>query len=121
MNQLVKAAAISLFTLSSQDCCAEKPASIKIGILASLTDEWATLGDNIIKGAKLATATLNESGGLCAAMLDLVIEDTRGANSGAHAVTAYRSMRQRGIRFFIGPTGLRQVLRSLPSFKCNHR
>jgi branched-chain amino acid transport system substrate-binding protein len=84
-----------LILLSCLKCFADTPASVKLGILASVSDEWATSGDNIVKGAKLAAGELNASGGVGGIQVELVVEDSREANSGAH----------RGIRFFIGPTG----------------
>ncbi len=97
--------AMLLISLSCVPCRAETPSSINVGVLASLTDEWAAFGDNIVKGARLAAQELNQSGGVRGSMLNLVVEDTREANSGAQAVTAYRSLRLREVQYFIGPTG----------------
>ncbi|MCC6954568.1 MAG: ABC transporter substrate-binding protein [Deltaproteobacteria bacterium] len=78
--------------------------SVSIGILASLSDEWAAVGKNIVRGAEIARDELNSSAGL-GKPIRLVIEDTREANSGATAVSAYRNLRQRGVTIFVGPVG----------------
>jgi len=83
-----------------------KPISkLEVGILTSLSDEWASEGNNIVRGAQLAAEELNQAGGVEGLHLALVPEDTQEANSGAKAVSAYRKLRLQGLSFFIGPAG----------------
>lgn len=77
-------------------------AQVEVGVLTSLSDEWAGVGVDILDGARLAIKQVNSAG---PAML-LVAEDTKEANGGSQAVNAYRALRMRGIEFFIGPTGV---------------
>jgi branched-chain amino acid transport system substrate-binding protein len=79
--------------------------TIKIGLLASMSDEWASLGKNSLRGAEIAVSEINSSGGVNGRRIQLEVEDTLEANSGARALSAYQSLRQRGIRLFIGPSG----------------
>lgn len=78
---------------------------LPIGVLASISDEWASVGQAMINGAEIARDEVNAEGGIKGQKIKLLIEDSREANSGAKAVSAYQSLRQRGIRYFIGPTG----------------
>ncbi len=78
---------------------------ISVGVIASLTDEWAAMGESVVNGAQLVCYELNAATANGSPRVQLIVEDSKEANSGAGAVTAYRSLRQRGIKFFLGPLG----------------
>ena len=78
---------------------------VRIGVLSSLSDEWAAFGRNLVNGAQMAAEELNATGGINGSSVTFSVEDCQEANSGARAVSAYRSLRNRGIRYFIGPVG----------------
>ncbi|MBX7142938.1 MAG: ABC transporter substrate-binding protein [Oligoflexia bacterium] len=75
---------------------------IRIGVLASLTDEWMALGNSIVEGVRLAAEESDRSSGL---RYEIVVQDTEEAHSGAKAIEAFRSLRQQGVELFIGPVG----------------
>jgi branched-chain amino acid transport system substrate-binding protein len=79
--------------------------TITIGVLTSISDEWAVMGTATVRGVELAIAEVNGRGGVHGRKLQLLVEDTREAHSGGHAVTAYRSLRQRNVKWLIGPAG----------------
>jgi len=117
MSYIINLFVTLIVLLSCLSCYADTTSRIRVGVLASLSDEWATIGDNIVKGANLAAIELNKSGGVRGSLIELVVEDSREANSGAHAVTAYQSLHQLGIRLFIGPTGTPAGLALAPIVK----
>ena len=78
---------------------------LKLGLLVSTSDEWASVGQAIRQGAELAIEEINSAGGVHGKTLTAIVEDSKEASSGANAVTAYHSLRNRGVEFFIGPTG----------------
>lgn len=88
--------------------------SIKIGVLAPLTGEWARTGEMAVKGAKLAAEEINAK---TDNKIELLIEDSSEATSGAKAVSAYQSLRSRGVRFFVGPVGAMAALALAPILK----
>jgi len=88
--------------------------AIKIGVLTSLSDDWAAMGKATVNGLELAIEEIHNRGGIKGKRLQLVLEDTREAHSGTHTVTAYRNLRQRGVRWFIGPAGTGGALALAP-------
>lgn len=79
--------------------------SIKIGVLASLSGNWAALGDMTRMGLMLASERINAHGGVLGKKISLVYQDTDEAVSPAKTVSAYQFLRSQGIKLFIGPTG----------------
>ena len=77
----------------------------KIGMPVCLTTGCAVQGDQTLKGAEMAAAELNASGGVLGQKISLVVQDTAEATNAAQAVSAYRKLRaDRDVRYFIGPT-----------------
>ncbi len=79
--------------------------TFKIGIAVCLTGACAETGTNSQRGAELAAQEINSSGGVLGRKIELVVQDTREAESGVGAVNAFRSMStDSDIKYFIGPT-----------------
>ncbi len=91
--------------------------SIKIGVIASISDEWAALGTATVNGVKLAATEINDSGGVDGRRIELLVEDSQEANNGSRAVSAFRSIRQRGVSYFIGPSGTPAAMALAPIVK----
>ena len=94
------------------DSLAEK---VEVGVLASLTGEWAAAGDMTVKGIELALEEYDQDKNNVE--FELLVEDTDESDSGAKAVTAYKSLRARGIKYFIGPIGTPAALALAPIIK----
>jgi branched-chain amino acid transport system substrate-binding protein len=105
MNKLLLFFIIGLTLLSIEAPIAKAEDDLTIGVLTSLSDEWASVGQAIVRGAEMARDEVNSGGGVQRRKIKLAVEDTQEANSGAKAVAAYRTLRLRGIHFFVGPTG----------------
>lgn len=80
--------------------------SIHIGVLVSLTGNWAEIGTNVRRGISLAADEINASGGVLGKQLKFDFEDTQEEVSGSKVVSAYRALRSKGVNLFIGPTGV---------------
>lgn len=109
---LVSALFVAIFSTAQSGQAADE--SIMIGVLTSMSDEWAPTGKATVRGVELAISELNSRGGVNGRKLQILVEDTREAHSGAHAVTAYRSLRQRNVKWFIGPAGTGAALALAP-------
>jgi branched-chain amino acid transport system substrate-binding protein len=118
MKRLV-ALVLLVFTLTSPLRVKAEDSPIKVGVLASLSDEWATMGQAIIRGIELALDEIHSQGDASGKKFQIVTEDTREAHSGSHAVTAYRNLRQRSITWFIGPSGTGGALALAPIVKAD--
>ena len=82
-----------------------KDDDFKIGLLLCLSGDCASYGRAALNGAILATEELNEKGGIKGKNIELVVQDTTEAISGAKAISAFQQLRMGGeIRFFVGPT-----------------
>jgi branched-chain amino acid transport system substrate-binding protein len=68
---------------------------IKVGILTSLTENFAPWGIQVRDGAQLAVDEINAAGGADGRPLELVIEDDR--NSPEEAVPAYERLVEEGV------------------------
>lgn len=79
---------------------------IKIGVLTTMTGNWAAVGQNVTRGITLATEELNESGGVLGRKIEFKVQDTDEELSGAKILTAYRFLKTKGYKIFIGPTGV---------------
>ncbi len=86
----------------------------EMGVLVSLTGNWAQVGKNIQQGTTLAAKDINAAGGILGKQLTLDFQDTDEEKSGAKVVSGYRYLRQKGIKFFIGPTGVPGILALTP-------
>ncbi len=103
---------VAIFSTPQRGQATDEP--ITIGVLTSMSDEWATMGEGTVRGVELAISEVNGRGGVNGRRLQVQVEDTREAHSGAHAVTAYRSLRQRNVRWLIGPAGTGAALALAP-------
>ena len=112
MNYLIYASVFFL-SICSVVCHAE-PMKVRVGVVASLSGNWAAAGDMTIKGLSLAQDSL-EAGGLL--KIDFEIQDSHEHVSGLGAVTAYRALKAKGINLFIGPTGTPGGLALVPVIK----
>lgn len=87
---------------------------VEVGLLASLSGNWAAIGRNIQQGAALAVEEANATGGVLGVPVTLNVQDTDEEKSGAKVVSAYRFLQQQGVRFFIGPTGVPGIVALTP-------
>lgn len=79
--------------------------TFKVGALLCLSGACAEWGTNALNGAKLAVNEINEKGGILGRKVQLVVKDTREANSGINSVSAYRNlMTNKNINFILGTT-----------------
>jgi branched-chain amino acid transport system substrate-binding protein len=101
-----------LFLVSIRGALADD--AVKVGVLASLTGNWAEIGRNLEQGVTLATEVINASGGVLGKKLALDIQDTDEEKSGAKVVSAYRYLQSTGIKFFVGPTGVPGIMALTP-------
>ncbi len=88
--------------------------AIKVGVLASLTGNWAEIGRNLEQGVTLGMEEVNARGGVLGKKLAFDIQDTDEEKSGAKVVSAYRYLRNRGTTFFVGPTGVPGIMALTP-------
>ena len=76
----------------------------KIGLPVCLTTGCANYGEQSVKGAQLAVEEINANGGVLGEKIAIVVEDTAEGTSAAHAVTAYKKLRDDSdIKYFVGP------------------
>lgn len=90
---------------------------IKVGVLASLTGNWAGISKNIQEGIILAEEEINANGGVLNQKISFEFQDTDEEKSGAKVVNAYRYFRTKGIHYFLGPTGVPGMLALTPIAK----
>lgn len=90
---------------------------VTFGIFASLTGNWAEIGQNIQEGATLASEEINKNGGIFERTLVLDFQDTDEEKSGGKVISSFRYLRGKGIEFFVGPTGVPGILALLPILK----
>ena len=85
---------------------AQDKTPITIGVLASLSGEWGSLGDMTRKGLTLAEEEINASNSqVLGRPIKLSFQDTDEAISATKVISSYRFMRAEGIQLFIGPSG----------------
>lgn len=77
---------------------------VRVGAMLCQTGNCADWGGAALKGAKLAMSAINREGGILGKKVEIVVEDTAEATSGAAAVTAFQALLAKDIRFFIGPS-----------------
>ncbi len=99
--------------LIAQSAVAED-ATVKVGVLASLTGNWAEIGRNLEQGVTLAGEEVNAKGGVLGKQLKFDVQDTDEEKSGAKVISAYRYLQQQGIKFFVGPTGVPGIMALTP-------
>lgn len=102
-----------LLQLIAHQAAADETA-IKIGVLASLTGNWAEIGSNLQQGVTLAAEEINANGGVLGKHLAFDVQDTDEEKSGAKVVNAYRYLQQQGVKFFVGPTGVPGIMALTP-------
>jgi len=81
---------------------ASEPPELRIGVIASLSGNWAAFGDMTVKGLELARQELEKDGDI---RIIFEVEDSQEHSAGTGAVTAYRALRTKGLEFFVGPSG----------------
>ncbi len=79
---------------------------IRVGVLTTLTGNWAAVGENVTRGITLAIEEINSKGGVQGRKIEFEIQDTDEELSGAKILSAYRYLRTKGYQLFIGPTGV---------------
>jgi branched-chain amino acid transport system substrate-binding protein len=99
--------------LTAQSAIAED-ATVKVGVLASLTGNWAEIGRNLEQGVTLAGEEVNAKGGILGKQLKFDVQDTDEEKSGAKVIGAYRYLQQQHIKFFVGPTGVPGIMALTP-------
>jgi len=99
--------------LIAQSALAEDT-TVKIGVLAALTGNWAEIGRNLEQGVTLAGEEVNAKGGVLGKQLEFYVQDTDEEKSGAKVISAYRYLRQQHIKFFVGPTGVPGIMALTP-------
>jgi branched-chain amino acid transport system substrate-binding protein len=87
---------------------------LKIGVLASLTGNWAEIGRNLEQGVTLAGDEINASGGVLGRRIAFDVQDTDEEKSGTKVVSAYRYLQNTGVKFFVGPTGVPGIMALTP-------
>ena len=87
---------------------------VKVGALISLSGNWAAIGENVQQGITLATEEVNNRGGVLGRRVEVDFQDTDEEKSGAKVVSGYRYQRSRGIKLFIGPTGVPGLMALTP-------
>lgn len=82
----------------------EKPGedTIKIGAVLPLRGYGVETGETSLKGYELAIKEINERGGISGKKVELIVADHQG-DSTAEALSAYRSLKLRGIHLMLGP------------------
>jgi branched-chain amino acid transport system substrate-binding protein len=78
---------------------------VVVGVMASLSGNWSSIGDMTRKGLMLASEKINNSGGLLGKKVILNFQDTDEAVSPAKVISVYQFLRSQGVTLFIGPTG----------------
>src|SRR3989344_5911329 len=81
----------------------KKNETFQVGALLCLTGPCAEWGENSLDGMRLAAEEINVQGGILGRQVEIVTEDS-AEDSPTNSVTAYRSLRSRGIQYIIGPT-----------------
>jgi branched-chain amino acid transport system substrate-binding protein len=99
--------------LTSQSAIAED-GTVKVGVLASLTGNWAEIGRNIEQGVTLAGEEVKAKSGIIGKKLKFDVQDTDEEKSGAKVIGAYRHLQQQHIKFFVGPTGVPEIMALTP-------
>lgn len=86
---------------------ADQPAHepLTIGVMVSLSGNWAAIGEMTRKGLILAAEDLNSRGGILGRLVNFEFQDTDEAVSAAKVISAYRFLRSKNIEILIGPTG----------------
>jgi len=95
---------LALTSLSAHQAMADGD-SVKVGVMASLSGNWASMGEMTRKGLTLAAEELNANGGVIGKKIVLQMQDTDEAVSAAKVVSTYRFLRSQGISIFVGPSG----------------
>lgn len=89
----------------------------RVGVMLCQTGNCADWGIAALRGAELAVERINASGGVLSKRIELIVEDTNEAVSGAQAVTAFQNLLARGVKHFVGPSWSPGALAVLPIAK----
>lgn len=89
--------------LSFPAFCADSP--LKMGVLVCLSGPCSSWGTNALNGILLAVEEVNSAGGVQGGRIELEVEDSREAETGAPAVKGFLKLIQdSSVRYVIGPT-----------------
>jgi branched-chain amino acid transport system substrate-binding protein len=88
--------------------------TVEIGVLASLSGNWAEIGKNIQQGVTLAGEEVKSADGSLNGKVIFNFQDTDEEKSGAKVVSSYRFLQTQGIHLFIGPTGVPGIMALTP-------
>ena len=94
---------IVLFLGLLQPTAAISQERLKIGALMCQTGTCAEWGSAALKGAQLAVEEVNSAGGVLGASVELIVEDS-AEDQVKESLTAYRSLRNKGVDLIVGPT-----------------
>ncbi len=116
---LVIAAGIWFTTQSKNTPADNSKESIKIGVASLLTGDFAVVGENIVKTAKLAAADINADGGISGRPIELVIENA-GYTSKDGVSALQKLINADGIRYVIGGTSSNGTIAYAPIANQTH-
>jgi len=95
-------AAMTLFLCFSAHVVADNKL-LKVGVVLCLTGACKQTGTHALNGLMLARDEINSKGGILGRKVELVVQDSREAESPSHAVSAYRQLRlDPEISLFVG-------------------
>lgn len=87
---------------------------IVVGLAASLSGNWSSLGKETLNGATLAVEEVNRHGGVNGKSLRLLVQDSDEADSPRTLISVFRHLRSRGVQFIVGPNGTPGALALAP-------
>ena len=105
MRILIAALVLIGIRVGTFPVCLGDDNTLRVGVMASMSGNWASLGDMTMKGLQLGAEEINASGGVLGRKIVFEVQDTDEAESAAKVVSAYRSLRALGLQLLIGPTG----------------
>jgi len=79
-----------------------KEETIKIGAIFPVTGPYSSDGTNAVNGIKLAVKNINNDGGISGKKIELIVEDDN-SDDPKEVISAYHSLKSRGVNLFIGP------------------
>ena len=74
---------------------------LTVGVMVSLSGNWAAIGEMTRKGLLLAAEDLNSRGGILGRQVNFEFQDTDEAVSAAKVVSAYQFLRSRNIQILV--------------------
>jgi len=84
---------------------AQPATPLRIGVMLCQTGACAETGRAALKGVELATEEINAKGGILGREVELVVQDTKEANSGGGSVSAFQALiKDPEVKLLVGPT-----------------